>query len=128
MLSRMLLFVGLVAAGLLLFIMTSISPGSAGAPGILAVFVLSYVVLLCLFTFLIWGFLKVIEKIGRNLTLFRNISRVSLWKAYYYSSVVSLGIIIVISLRSVGGIGFYELGLVSFFVLLGCMYVARMTR
>ena len=128
MLTRILVLIGLAAAGLLLFIITTVAPSAAGASGILAVFILSYIVLLCLFTFLIWIFVRVVEKIGRGLHIFRKVHTVSLGKAYYYSSVVSLGIIIATSLRSVGGVGIRELSLVVLFVLLGCIYVARRTR
>lgn len=128
MLSKILTLVGLAAAGLLLFIVTTVTPGSAGAAGILMVFVLSYVVLLCLFTFVIWASMKVFEKIGKRTSIFRGMSKMSLAKSYYYSSVIALGLVIILSLRSVGGVSIYELSLVILFVLFGCVYVARMTR
>lgn len=128
MFSRLLILIGLVAAGLLLFIITTVAPVEAGAAGILAVFVLSYVVILCGLTFIIWLLILITEKVGKNIRIFRKMTEVSLVKAYYYSSVISLGIIIMISLRSVGTIGIYEYALILLFVLLGCIYVAKRTR
>ncbi|USN96425.1 MAG: hypothetical protein H6797_05130 [Candidatus Nomurabacteria bacterium] len=127
MLTRILVLIGLAAAGLLLFIITTVAPSSAGASGILAVFILSYVVLLCLLTFFVWISVRVVGKIGKSLHVLQNVQVISLSKAYYYSSVVSLGVVIVASLRSVGTVGIYELSLVTLFVLLGCVYVARRT-
>jgi len=125
MLAKLLIIVGLVAAGLLLILLTTVPPSASGAMGILAVFLLSYIVLLCFFTFAIWVLAKVVDRVGRGLRLFRNGYSVSLKRSYYYSTVVSLGPIIVVSLQSVGGAGIYEFGLVLVFVLLGCVYVAR---
>lgn len=127
MFSKIIILIGLVAASLLLFIVTTISPGEAGASGILMVFVLSYVVLLCGLTFVIWLLVSLVKRLGRSVRFFRNQSGISLVRAYYYSSVLSLGLIIVISLGSVGSIGVYEYCLVLLFVLLGCTYVARRT-
>lgn len=127
MLAKILIAAGLVATGLLLIIITTTTPTSAGAVGILAVFLLSYIVLLCLLTFVVWLLGKILHKIRRKSLLFRNVSALSFRKAYYYASVIALGPIIIVSLQSVGGVSLYSLGLVGVFIVLGCIYVSRRT-
>ena len=125
MLARLLITVGLVATGLLFILLTTTTPASAGAIGIFVVFLLGYVVTLCAVTFTLWALVALASKVGRNTRLWRKGRRISLRKSYYYSSVISLGPTIIISLQSVGGVGFYDLGLVAIFIFLGCVYVSR---
>jgi hypothetical protein len=127
MLARLLVITGLVSAGLLLILLTSIAPADAGAFGILAVFLLSYVSLLSVLTFVLWATVKLIDRVGRDFHVLKKTNSLPLKKAYYYSTVVALGPIIIISLQSVGSVSIYELGLVVTFITLGCIYVARRT-
>jgi hypothetical protein len=127
MLARILMIAGLVATGLLLILVTTVTPNSAGAVGILAVFLLSYTVIVCLLTFLIWLSARLVSKMGKEIRVFRKDYSISLKKSYYYSSVISLGPVIVISLQSVGGVGIYEMALVVVFIALGCLYIVRRT-
>lgn len=125
MLARILSLVGLVSAGLLLILLTTTTPATVGAFGILAVFLLTYTVTLSLFTFAIWVLARLSNKIGHETHLLRKQYSFTLKKSYYYSSVLALGPVIVISLQSVGGAGVYELSLVALFIFLGCLYVSR---
>jgi hypothetical protein len=127
MLARILSIVGLVSAGLLLILVTTTTPGNAGAFGILAVFVLIYVTVLCALSFVIWLVAKVMNKLGKNLRLSKTPYQFGLKKSYYYSSVLALGPVILISLQAVGGVGIYDIGLVIVFLALGCLYVSRRT-
>lgn len=125
MLARILTLVGLVSAGLLLILLTTTTPATVGAFGILAVFLLTYTVTLSVFTFAIWVLARLSNKIGRETHLLHKQYGFTLKKSYYYSSVLALGPVIIISLQSVGGAGIYELSLVAFFIFLGCLYVSR---
>lgn len=125
MLAKILLFVGLVSAGLLLIILTTVSPSKAGALGILGVFLLGYITLICSLTFGIWFAGLVLRKLGERARLIRKPYEFGLKKAYYYSTVISLVPIMLIGMQSVGGVGPYELLLVGTFLLLGCLYVSR---
>jgi hypothetical protein len=127
MLAKILMIIGLVATGLLLILVTTVTPNSAGAVGILAVFLLSYTAIVCLLTFFIWLSARLVSKAGKEIRVFRKDYSISLKKSYYYSSVISLGPVIVVSLQSVGGIGIYELALVILFIALGCLYIVRRT-
>lgn len=126
MLAKLLITSGLASAGLLLIIMLTITPKSGGAGAILAVFLLSYISILSAMTFVIWILSRGLYRIlGGVLKSGYKQQPIGLRKAYYYSSVTSLGPVIVISLQSVGEVGLYELGLIFVFMLLGCVYVAK---
>lgn len=125
MFARILSIVGLASAGLLLILLTTTTPDTTGAFGILAVFLLTYIVIATGLSFVIWVLAKLVNKLGRELHILRKSYSVTLRKSYYYASVLALGPVIVISLQSVGGVGIYELGLVAFFLLLGCLYVSK---
>ena len=125
MLARILSLIGLVSAGLLLILLTTTTPATVGAFGILAVFLLTYIVTLSAFTFIVWILARLANKIGHETHLLRKQYVFTLKKSYYYSSVLALGPVIIISLQSVGGAGIYELSLVALFIFLGCLYVSR---
>jgi hypothetical protein len=124
MLAKLLIIVGLVSAGLLLIIFTATTPSSSGAFGILAVFLLGYIVSLVILTFMLWSTARIINRLNKHTRNGKSYI-LTLKKAYYYSSVVALGPVIMISLQSVGGIGLYEVGLMILFIFLGCIYVSR---
>lgn len=125
MLAKLLIVAGLVSAGLLLILLTTTTPSSAGAFGILSVFLLSYVVALTCLTFLVWIVAAFIDRIGRSANLIRRSYTFSLKRAYYFSTIIALAPIIMISLQSVGGVGPYEFILIGIFIALGCLYVSR---
>ena len=127
MLAKVLTAIGLASAGLLLIVVTTTSPSDAGALGILAVFLLSYVVLFTSLTFIVWFLAKVFYRISTDLHLRKKNQLLTLKIAYYYATVIALGPIIIVSLQSVGGVGIYELLLVAVFIILGCLYVSRRT-
>jgi hypothetical protein len=125
MLSKILVGTGLVSAGLLLIILTTTTPSSVGAFGILSVFLLSYIVALSCLTFIVWFVAIAINKLGRSTHLIRRPYHFSLKKSYYYSTILALAPVIMVSLQSVGGIGVYELILIVAFIFIGCIYVSR---
>jgi hypothetical protein len=126
--ARILIIAGLVSAGLLLILLTTTTPSSAGAIGILSVFVLSYIVTLSVVTYVLWSAGILINRIGKRTHLIRKPSILTFKKAYYFSTIIALGPVIVVSLQSVGGVGLYELVLITIFITLGCLYVSRRAR
>lgn len=124
--ARTLLFIGLVSAGLLLILLTTTTPARAGAFGILAVFLLSYVVVLVATTLTLWSIASLTDKMAKKSRRPSHKSyAIDIKRAYYFSTVIASGPVILISLNSVGGVSIYEFGLVALFVMLGCLYVAR---
>lgn len=127
MLLKALISAGLVSAGLILILLTTTTPSSSGALGILAVFVLSYIVFLVLTTFTLWTTSFLMTRLTKNLRSNRHTEVVTLRRAYYFSTIIALAPVLMVSLRSVGAVGPYEVGLIALFVALGCLYVARRT-
>jgi len=125
MLAKVLLLIGLVSAGLLLLIMTTYEPSAVGAIGILAVFFLGYVIILCALTLLLWTIIQLIKRLKARSKALSRIRSLTFRETYYYSSVIALAPIVLIGLRSVGGIGVYEVILVFLFEVLACVYVAK---
>lgn len=125
MLAKILFGVGLVSAGLLLIVLTTIPPSQAGALGILGVFLLMYITLICFLTFCLWFIGRIIQNVGKKAHMIRKPYEFSLKKAYYYSTVISFVPVILIGMQSVGGVGLYEVLLIGIFLLVGCLYVSR---
>jgi NADH:ubiquinone oxidoreductase subunit 3 (subunit A) len=74
-----------------------------------------------------YGVSRIIVKLSRGVTIKKPLQPMSLKHAYYYSSVVALAPVIITSMESVGALGVYEVGLVIFLVIIGCVYVAKRT-
>ncbi len=127
MFARLLIIAGGVAVAALSYIVTSMSPTEAGATGILAVFLLSYVVSVVVLTFFIFLCQRLVVKLLYSDRTGHPTGEVSLRKSYYYASILALGPVILVSLRSVGQIGVTELLLVVVLLAIGCLYVSRQT-
>jgi hypothetical protein len=117
---------GGIAAGIvLLFFTTVTTPTEAGPLGILVVFLCLYIGLFSALSFLIVGLQRVIVKLSSPFTARKPLQPMSFSRSYYFSSVISLGPVMLIGMQSVGGVGVYELGLVVLFVAIGCVYIAK---
>lgn len=128
MLAKLLIVVGLASAGLLLLLLNITTPATAGAFGILAVFLLSYIIVTVAMTFFLWFFERTLQRFMKGFGMLRTMQPFTLKKAYYYASVVALAPVIIMSLQSVGGAGVYEVLLVLLLVILGCIYIAKRSR
>ena len=128
MLAKLLAIIGLVSAGLLLIVFTTTTPASAGAFGMLAVFLLSYIAVLSAMTFIVWFIARLIDKMSRDFKIVKKSRPMTFKKAYYFSTIISLGPIIFISLQTVGTVSVYEFGLILLFIILGYIYVSRRTE
>lgn len=125
MFNKALFLTGLVSAGLLLYLFSVTTPSSINAVGLLAVFVCSYLFSLSLLTYALWFMHFVFYRLSRSFIFKRFISRPSVKKSYHYSSILSLGPVLLVGLHSVNGTNVYEIGLVITLLVLGCFYVAR---
>ncbi len=127
MLAKFLVGMLVVSVLLLTFVLNVTTPNSAGATGILAVFVLTYLVALSALTFFMYGVSRLIVRLSRGVTIKKPLRALTLKQSYYYSSVVALAPVILTSMQSVGVLGIYEVGLVIFLVVIGCIYVTKRT-
>ena len=127
MLGRI-LTIGFAVASLLLVVLLQVTtPATIGPLGVLFVFILMYVSVLCALTFLLFVSSRVVAKISSTFTVKRPWQPLSLLKSYYFSSVISLAPVMFIGMQSVGEVSFYELILVAVFVAISCVYIAKRT-
>jgi hypothetical protein len=127
MLGKVLSISLVISVTLLVTLLQTTTPATIGPLGILIVFILMYVSVLCVLTFLLFSASRVVEKITTSLTLKRPIQQLSLRKSYYFSSVIALAPVMVVGMQSVGEVGFYEVVLVILFVAISCIYIAKRT-
>lgn len=127
MLGKALLIIAVISGVILTIIVNATTPASAGAFGILAVFMFAYLLLLSVLTFVLYAISRLLSLIARTFATRRPVEVISLRKAYYYSTIIALAPIIIISMQSVGGVGVYEFGLIVLLVLIGCVYVTKRT-
>ena len=90
----------------------------------LAVFLLSYVALAVAFTFFLFWLHDLIIRVFYSDKVSRS-EEFSFRKSYYYASILALGPVMMVSLRSVGQDGWVAYGLILFLLFLGCVYVSR---
>ncbi len=119
--------VGVISAVLLIVILNTTTPDSAGATGVLGVFIVGYLLVLSALTFLLFGISKAVTRVTNTITVQKPVESLSLRRAYYYSTVIAFAPVIIVSMQSVGGVGVYELGLIILLVAIGCLYVTKRT-
>jgi hypothetical protein len=127
MLGRVLTISLIMATMLLVILLQTTTPATIGPLGILFVFILMYVSVLCALTFLLYVSSKVIARLSSSLTVRRPLQRLSLIKSYYFSSVVALAPVMLVGMQSVAEVGFYDVALVISFVIISCVYIAKRT-
>jgi len=108
---------------LALFIQNT-TPSTIGPLGILFVFILMYVSVLGVLTFLIFGLSHLANYLTIPFLKFRR-QTISLQHSYYFASIVGLAPIMLIAMQSVGEITIYDVSLVAIFVFLGCIYISK---
>ena len=113
-------------AGIILIIMLQVTnPSTVGPLGLLAVFFLLYVIILGAFTELLWLGSYGVQTVGRRFTSKRPPGRLSLARAYYFSTVLALGPVMALAMKSIGSLGLYETVLIAVFIAVGTLYVSR---
>lgn len=116
-----------IAIVLVAILLQMTTPAEVGPLGIFILFILVYMSVLGVLTYLLfWGsylWAKTLSVMG----LRRPLQPLSLRRAYYFASVLALAPIMLVGLQSVGEVGFYEVFLIVAFVAVGCVYMARRT-
>ena len=110
---------------ILLYIFTATTPSSVGALGVLAVFLLLYLFTVLVITLVIITGHSLIVKLFYSNKAKAAAMKLSAKNAYYYSSIVSLVPVALISLRSVGQLNIASIALLAVFTFTGVLYVAR---
>ncbi len=112
----------LVGALLLINLTT---PHMVGPLGVLAFFVLIYIVGACTLYVVLEVMVIVLRRTlppGKWLLAVEGVSQT---KLYYYTSVLALFPVILLGMQSVGEVRLAEIGLLGLFVGLGCFFVSR---
>lgn len=118
--------VSTVTAGIILIIMLqTTNPSTVGPLGLLAVFFLLYIIVLGALTEALWVGSKALQAVGRQFASKRPPGRLSLRRAYYFSSVLALGPIMALAMMSIGAFGIYEMVLIGIFLAVALLYVSR---
>lgn len=128
MLGRVVALSMVTAMVLLAIVLQTTAPATIGPLGILLVFILLYVSVLGVLTFLLFGIGKIIAKLAVSFTPQKAEREFTLGRAYYYSSVLALAPVLFIGMQSVGKVSIYDVLLVAAFVIIACIYIAKRTR
>lgn len=118
--------VAVAFVGLFLMLQTT-TPSTIGPLGILFIFILAYVLVLGVLTFLLFVLSRLFLRVSRFFNSKKPHQPLTLLRAYYFSSVLSLGPIIFMGMQSVGEVGVYDALLVFLFVGVACFYVSKRT-
>jgi len=110
----------------LLFILLNITkPATTGPFGILAIFGFAYLSSFGLMTFFLYGISYLIAHISEVFMPRKPTRALTLKRSCFFSSILAAAPIMLIALKSVGVVGFYEYLLVILFVIIGCLYISK---
>jgi hypothetical protein len=122
MLSKILVLIILVAFVLLSTLIQSTSPATIHPLGILAIFILFYLLALGVLTFLIFG-------IGRFFNLFdakvQLSDAITFQRSYYFASVIALAPVLFVGMRSIGRGTVWDVVLILMFEAIAFFYISK---
>ncbi len=125
MLPRIVATISLASLCVLSALLTFTSPATAGPFGLLVIFVSAYLTFVGMISFFLFGMNRLIVMLASGITTRRPAQPMPFRRAYYFSSVLAAGPVMLIGLQSVRSIGFYEIALVIIFEIVACIYVSR---
>ena len=117
--------IGGVTALVALGLMNLTTPDMVGPLGELAFFVCIYIAIVCGLNLLLLTGVKSAQTIVRSGKLHARLEQVSIWKLYYYASVLALAPVILLGMQSVGEVKMLDVGLLILFESLACFYIAK---
>lgn len=116
---------GIISALAVVLMLQFTTPQSVGPLGVLAFFILSYVICASFLYLAIGAIIDVAKRVvpsGKWRIYLDGLSGV---RQYYYASFIALLPIIFLGMHSVGSVGPIEVGLLALFGLIGCFYISR---
>ena len=123
--KKVIIIITVTSLCFLTVLLNTTTPASAGPIGILAIFIFVYLSSLGVVTYLLFGVSRLIAYFSKIFMFRRPFAMWSFKKSYYYSTIISAMPTMLIGLQSVGPISIYEILLVSFFVIIGCLYISK---
>jgi hypothetical protein len=115
----------MISAMLVAVLLVVTTPSEVGPFGVLAFFVLIYLFSLGVCTGFMRMFSILLSKVTKGFVMARPIQPMSIKKAYYMSTVISLAPVLILAMQSFGSIGFLELGLIALFIAIGCFLISK---
>lgn len=128
MFKKIILGLTMISAALLVLLLNTTTPVSAGPFGILMLFLCAYLFSLGVVTFLLTASSRLITHLSIVFTVKRPLERLSFKRSYYYATVIAAAPVMLIGLQSVGSIGINEFLLILLFVIIGCLYITKRIR
>ena len=125
MLGKALVISLTAAIMLLIVVLQTTTPATIGPLGVLFVFILMYVSVLCVLTFVLFAVSTLLARVSASMTVKRPLQPLRLGKAYYFASVIALAPVMLIGMQSVGEVSFYEVLLIILFIAISCVYIAK---
>lgn len=122
MLNKVIAVTALVAFVLLSALLQTTTPSTIHPLGILAVFILFYLLAMSLLTFFIFWLSRLLARFTSK-SYMR--APMSMKQAYYYGSVIALAPVLLIGMRSIGRGGVWDITLVMVFEVIACFYIAK---
>lgn len=110
---------------LLVILLNTTTPTTAGPIGILAIFILAYLLAVGLLAYLLHYLSLLSVRLFASFFHKKSIKILTFKSSYYYATIIAAAPIILVGLQSVGKVGFYEFLLTVVFIVLGCLYVSR---
>ena len=122
---RTVAIVGLLSFVAIILILQLTTPEMIGPLGVLAFFVLVYILIASIVYLLLLMAIATLSRTsisGKGRARLEGLTGV---KLYYYASFLALAPVIMLGMRSVGLLGPFDVLLVLVFELLGCFYISR---
>lgn len=123
--GRVIAISSFVAALLLMLLLGNTTPTTVGPLGLLAVFFLLYVVLIGIVTTVLLVISTLVSKVSKMVTVRRPLQPISLRRSYYLASVIALGPVMMLAMKSIGSLEIYETLLIGIFLAAAIFYVIR---
>lgn len=127
MLGKLVASSSIISIVLVAIMLQVTTPANIGPLGIFMLFILVYVSVLGVLTYLLFLGSQMVVKMAGFVTAKRPLRPLSFSRAYYFSSIITLAPIMFIGLQSVGEVGIYEIFLIFMFVAVGCVYISKRT-
>lgn len=125
MLKIIISIITVVSLFLLVILLNTSTPTTAGPFGILAIFIFAYLSLIGMVAYFLQGVSQIIAHLSTALISRKPFEVLTFKRSYYYSTIIAAAPIMLIGLQSVGKIGFYEFLLMLIFIIIGCLYVSK---